>query len=156
MPGDPILAARSRIAALKIERQRITQALSPIDDVLSLIPDAIAATAAARPSLSIAEVLAGGLPDLGRMMRDHPAATIAWLLPDVLADRLEDAVSQAYTGALVLSGAERRAKLEKLDRDILAQELVEERAIRAVESSGVDVDRREDADTRAVLATLED
>lgn len=52
------------------------------------------------------------------------------------------------------SAADRAARLSALDAELLELEAAEEKAIRALESQGVEVIRRGDADPRAVLAGL--
>lgn len=60
-----------------------------------------------------------------------------------------------YAGRTVLAPEDRAARAAQVSKDLLALELAEEAAIRRAEAAGLPVDRRADADPRAVLARID-
>lgn len=122
----------------------------PERDALAGIEAEVAALAARCPALS-----AGNLDVLLRM---QPGAVIAKLLPEALARAIATDLHANYAAATAkpLAPAMRAKELARLDADLLAAEVAEEAAIRAAEARGEQVDRRADADPRAVLAHMED
>lgn len=66
--------------------------------------------------------------------------------------QLADMIAPAYADAKPIEAAEREASLRRLDEELLDLELAEEAAIRSAEAVGLHVQRRADADPRAVLA----
>lgn len=59
-----------------------------------------------------------------------------------------------YAGRTVLAPEDRDARAAELEGELLNLELAEEAAIRRAEAAGLSVDRRADADPRAVLALI--
>lgn len=64
-------------------------------------------------------------------------------------------LKDVYTGRTVLPPQERDARAAEVSAHLLELELAEEAAIRRAEAAGLPVDRRADADPRAVLALIE-
>ena len=74
------------------------------------------------------------------------------LFPDALSKYLLSIYDKELDGVTPgLPTAERRARLAELDAQIFKLETDEERTIEALETDGVDVQRRPDADPRAAL-----
>ena len=82
---------------------------------------------------------------------DLSAAVAKYLAPQVEV-AMKDAVSRFYQTTTGLSESERSRRLDDIDRQILDLELAEESIIREAEKYGMTLQRREDADPRAVLA----
>ena len=95
-----------------------------------------------------------GMTESGPVMShfELPAALpfMAWLHRDALLDRVEAAIDAlALDGAM--TAAERAEREAELLAEILAAERGEERAIEQASDAGLGIDRRPDADPRAVL-----
>jgi hypothetical protein len=75
----------------------------------------------------------------------------AWTLPDSLIARLDRAIDEGTDDSTALTVEERARRIAEIEADILANSREEEALIEKIESSGVPVRRRPDADPRAVL-----
>ena len=82
---------------------------------------------------------------------DFGALSIAYM-GDAFIEAVKQEVIRAYGDERGISEKERQRLLAENDAELLAAELSEESLIRGAEDQGFDVDRREDADPRAVLA----
>lgn len=67
---------------------------------------------------------------------------------EIIVDRLDE----FYSAHPSMSAADKADAIAKIDAEIFERELAEEAAIRAAEQAGLAIERREDADPRAVLA----
>ena len=146
-------ARRDEIASLRTERDAIESAPRPIGDVLAdldlhldflatasvdaLSLDCLRARGAAVELKATAPITLGLLVAIAR----EP-------LRQIIADQLGD-LEKNRPG---LAEKDRLARLAEIDRAILAAELAEERALRALERQGVMIARRADASPLAVLA----
>lgn len=74
-------------------------------------------------------------------------ATALPAVRNIIEERLEAAVA----GRECLTAAERVERIEKAEGELLKLELSEEALVRSLEGAGLPVDRRADADPRAVL-----
>ena len=159
--ADPIVSVRAKVARLKAERRNVATAPIPFADALARVRSAIDKAAGTRRAVGLRPFMAPGeTPGLdlaGEMERDA-TATLCWLWGDRLAELIEQDLRAVYARPEAASMPEggRVAALARLDRDIAAAEIEEERLIRQAEAAGVTVDRREDADPAAVLAEMED
>jgi len=86
----------------------------------------------------------------------EPPQVLAFYLKDILAEAILERCAETAAERLTISESERKSKLAKLDEEILAAELAEEAVIRMAEASGFPVERRIDADPRAILSPDED
>ncbi|TAY68453.1 hypothetical protein [Rhizobium leguminosarum] len=88
--------------------------------------------------------------------RYEPTDDFGSLMLAYLGDQLIDAVTaeikQAYEDRPGITDQERQKRLDANDREILDAELMEEAIIRQAEQQGFSIERRVDADPRAVLA----
>lgn len=82
---------------------------------------------------------------------DFGALTLAYL-GDQLLDAVSSEIKQLYAGRPGITDKERQKLLDDNDRQILDAELMEEAIIRQAEQQGYTIERRVDADPRAVLA----
>lgn len=82
---------------------------------------------------------------------DFGALTLAYL-GDQLLDAVSSEIKQLYAGRPGVTDKERQKLFDDNDRQILDAELMEEAIIRQAEQQGYSIERRVDADPRAVLA----
>lgn len=78
-------------------------------------------------------------------------ALIAWLFEDVLVARLIDEIDRVAADDIALSDEARAARLAEIATRLLELERAEEAAIRLAATEGTKIQRRPDADLRAVL-----
>lgn len=71
---------------------------------------------------------------------------------DTLREVIEGQVADLLGGRDAISADERAARTDRARAELLALELAEEAAIRAMEAAGITIARRGDADPRALLA----
>jgi len=83
--------------------------------------------------------------------QDFGALVIAYL-GDQIIEAATAEVRQAYTDRQGISDEDRQKLMDANDREILSAELLEEAIIRGAEEQGFSIERRMDADPRAVLA----
>lgn len=86
---------------------------------------------------------------------DAPAM-FAWLFREDLLRACEREIDGLVDDASALGTAERRARETAIAREILAVEREEEDFVTAAEAAGVEIERRGDADFRAVLALADE
>ncbi len=152
--GDDPLAAlaaiRAEISELDAEAARITKAPQPADEARAMI------------KASVARLAAGGVPILfndavqwpGKFAEgqvhasDDSLAVLCWLFPDVVEAKLATLIG-ARPGAMAAS--EKQAARGQIETDRLELGRAEEAVITGIEATGLEVDRRADADPRAVL-----
>ncbi|WP_417264547.1 hypothetical protein [Celeribacter sp.] len=167
---DELDVIRSRNADLQSEVRRLHAAPLPVSEALEyfdqwaertaadaierLRPERLLDAKAAPSGLSLPSVVvdAGGGPE-----RVYTAAIecsfgvmLDACLPAVRAS-VEEALEQAVAGRECLTMQERAEKLEQAKADLMTMELEEESLVRALEASGLPVERRADADPQAVL-----
>ena len=155
--------ARANVAALKTDRRALADmpALSRDELRQRLGMDLAQAQASAAHAVGVrlAQLAAGergGDPLLsmgagGRVLDLAPLLAFA-IGPEELLQRIEPLLAAVPEG---MPSAERSRRLAELDAQILAAEITEERVVEALEAAGVPVQRRADADPRAVLALPE-
>lgn len=156
-PRGHVLAIRATIAGRKLERDDLQSALVPHAELKDRIAAYVErmADAADITCRSLAEqgrivgIFAGeGLPS----SRDNTLGLLCWLEPDRMRERMfADAVEHYRDTTLALSVADIRKRDAALTAEILDLEIEEERAIAKASAMGVEVNRRIDADPRAVL-----
>jgi hypothetical protein len=145
---------RGKIDATKARRREIEFAPLPRVESVSLIRETIAKSAAEwRADFSLSAVRAYPPAPLGALrLDDVPLAAVA---PDALEKTLVaalDAAPRDYPDGL--PARERPAALAAIDAEILALEIDEEQVICDAEQIGQVIDRRPDADPRAILAVV--
>jgi len=79
-------------------------------------------------------------------------AALSFYLSPLLRRAVLDHIEDHYSTVEHMTEAERRKELESLDERILSLELTEEAILRSAEQAGFQIERRTDADPRAVLA----
>lgn len=147
--------AREQIEALKAKKAE-TEALPPTMEVITRRAEEFADR--------VAHSVRSQYPDPERFIAGHyeppqyydPSETMGYYLRHILADAIVNECEEALEGRETISEQERGSRLAKIDADILAAELAEEAVIRMAEAGGFPVERRIDADPRAVLARDED
>jgi hypothetical protein len=172
VPVNDLLATvddvREQIAILRVERDRVARAPRPASEIMTALDDHLD---------QIATDAVDGLRLGSLLRRDQPVAlALPYRLdPETRAIDSTGAV-KSLLGLMVaanrqsfreivqgqiedltrdrpgMSDAELHARLAEIDAELLAAELSEESSIRALEASGINVQRRGDADPRAALA----
>ena len=165
--GDPraeIDKARSEIAEIDAEWQRLVEAPSTSEELTASALAAVSAIAdRGRPSLklgaragdpfSLAKTFNGDFLGDGRAVGGAGAHFLVWLLRDVIEARLVAEIGPDVPGAISYDAREKRfADLAARKLDL---ERREEAAIVAAEAAGMSAKRRRDADPRAVLEIAE-
>lgn len=168
---DQIDVIRAKNADLQSEIRRLSSAPLPVSEALEyfdqwaertaadaierLRPERLLDAKVAPSGLSLPSVIvdAGGGPE-----RVYTAAIecsfgimLDACLPAVRAS-VEERLERSVAGRECLTMQERAEKLERAQAELLEIELVEEGIVRALEASGLDVQRRADAAPAAVLA----
>jgi hypothetical protein len=162
-PREAIEAARREIEMLNDRVAKIEHAPFPLSEAVErveLAVDALAANGA--PDLD--GILAGGneigwptdyrlLGEGGISIHDTPAF-IAWLDPLALKRRVVSELEEAHGDdeAAAIARADRPKMIADVRERLLAVERAEEAAITELEDTGIEFDRRESADPRAVLS----
>ncbi|WP_367715144.1 hypothetical protein AB2N04_14675 [Nitratireductor sp. GISD-1A_MAKvit] len=144
--------ARERIDALKAQREEIGH-IPPTMSVVRRRVDAFAELVVERSTgmyPSPEHFLAGG--DYQQPNYFAMEDVLGRYLKRTLAASIMEEVESAVEEMELISEEEREARVAKIDSDILSAELAEEALIRAAEEAGFPVERRLDADPRAVLA----
>jgi hypothetical protein len=81
-----------------------------------------------------------------------PGASVLAYMGEAFIESVKKQVKAAYGGDQGMAEKQRLDLLAKNDAEILAAELAEEAIVRHAEKQGFKIDRRSDADPRAVLA----
>ena len=138
MTGPEGLLRRYRPSTHLDETLRATEARDLIEDLDAALPTDL--TRASNPAWTI--------PANGILI-----ALLIGANRNAFRDQLAAMLEPAYSNeAKPISAEEREAALHRIDEDLLDLELAEEAAIRSAEAVGLHVQRRADADPRAVLA----
>ena len=143
---------RAKIDAAKARRREVECAPLPRAEAIAMIRANIEKAAAEwRAGFSLAPVRAYPPYAIGALRLDTvpPAVITPDLLEKALIAALDASPRQFADGP---PARERPAALAAIDAEILALEIDEERAICEAEAIGQQIDRRPDADPRAVLA----
>jgi hypothetical protein len=82
-------------------------------------------------------------------------AVVALALAPVIQERMRSQIEEFYGEEAGIPDAERKQLLSDADREILDLEMAEESIIRHAEGAGISINRRADADPRAVLAHVD-
>jgi hypothetical protein len=159
---------REQVATLRAERDRTARAPRPASEILTALDDWLdSAATSAVDSLQLGSLLRRdrtvGLslpyridPETRVVDGTGTSQTLFGLLIAVnrqaFRSIIEGQLSDLARGTPGISDDEIHARLAELDAELLAAELSEEAAIRALEMSGISVQRRPDADPRATLA----
>ena len=142
-----------------------TRLLDERDDIESRPrPLAEAQDAVAQSVLASAERAVAGI-NLASLMRpsrhgprldlsDEQRATLAFgANAESVADMIRAKLAQKYEGGpQPMTADEQAAELTRIDGELLSAEMAEEGVIRELEASGFEIQRRADADARALLA----
>lgn len=159
---DAVVAAKAQVTAIERAPRPVSEAL----DAFDAWADAAATSAidAARvdllvdPSSQAAGLRLPVVLAAGQVVPNVEAAANVLLGLLALVGRtelrrvIEGQLTDLTDGRQTLGAAERQKKIERAQADLLAAELADEAAVRAMEAIGLDVARRPDADPRALLA----
>ncbi|RKQ73487.1 hypothetical protein [Oceanibaculum indicum] len=159
---DALAALRDRITDIKSEIAMVEQAAPSLEEVEAKIDQWIAqrasnwdclgrtfATATGTgPTVDYDPFRASDVHEVNRL----PLALCALVPERIKAAMMGDARAALDVAPMQLTAPERHEKLQQLRSDLFAMEVDEERMICDAEEAGLDVDRRPDADPRAVLA----
>lgn len=157
-------ALRDQIAEIRDQIESAVDACVPVADALARVDEYV--NAAAR------RAYAGNAAGRFEQQRYHPPALmdeqgalsqrqafefIAWVDPETLRKRLHAEVKARYEqrGDTGITDKERRERTVKLTAQLFELECEEERAICNAETVGVWINRRTDADPRAILEATE-
>jgi hypothetical protein len=163
---DGVLRCREEILRLSAEKASVAIATPPLTDLhlaANVHVEALAKRGAPRIAvvngqLSVrpSVIEAGG--NIGSPTGKHEGtlAHLAWLFPEALRDRLHQEIDRQHEadvkrGVLVMSCAERDARIAAIDREVLLLEREEEFLVELGETFELHLPRRDDADPRAVL-----
>lgn len=160
--GKAAADVRSAVENLRSDRLRLLDERDAIDAMATPRDEAIAALDAGLDSLADRAVEAVSISSLTRPARAPtfvPNVADGDLLGLLIAanranirDIIVDRLDEFYAQHAAMSAADKAAAIVKIDAELLDLELAEEGAIRAAEQAGLAIERREDADPRAVLA----
>jgi len=157
---EELEGVRQKITDRKTERATISK--TPMDKAATIgqIGELVAASAAAFDRDIAIGYLARPCHDLSiafeLAVRNSPLGYDAWLKPDDLRERITQKMHQFWEqNPPGLSSSERRQRIAALDAEILELEIKEEQIITAAAEHGIDLERRGDADPRAVIGTPE-
>lgn len=155
---DAIEAARVAVYRLRDQRAHVEAAALPQADALAALDAGLDAMAEqARRSLSVTSLTRpAGRPSL---TLPNAASDLLPLIVAVCRTEMRKIVAEkiaaAYRpGSPSLTREQRDQRLAEIDAQLLAAEMHEERLIRQAEAVGLTLDRRADADARAVLAAM--
>ncbi|MER8844032.1 MULTISPECIES: hypothetical protein [Mesorhizobium] len=150
--ADGLTSVRDRIAKLGQERQAIEGADCSLDQALERLAGFMNYMRQPLNDYYVGQFLQpSGRPDVG-MNTDQAARLALALGADAWAKAMEGKIRQALADRPGYTDAERAAKLDAIDAELLDLELVEESLIRNAEQAGFEVLRRHDANPAAVLA----
>lgn len=149
-PDKHVAELREQIAALKDQRQEVSAAPAADAEIKAALDDFIQRRAAEYRVSRITDPLArrGRIGSLGV---DNIEQFAAFFFGDTIRDAL---LAQVDTGD-GLSRVDRAAQLAKIDTELFAAECAEEQTIAQAEDEGRTIERRADADPRAVLNSTE-
>jgi hypothetical protein len=148
---------RARIAALKVEHQKITNAALPVADQKKAAAIEVARLAEkGKPKLSIGHDHFSVALDAMVASSHAPvvdlAAILAWVDPAALLARLSAQIDEQPKPSLALSAKVRAERLEAISIELLVLEHEDEQLVEASEIEGPVLARRNDCDIRALLA----
>lgn len=148
---------RAAVVRLQDERRAVEAAPIPQDEAIPLVDTFVDRALAglsqfADPDEIVASAAHGRPIDLRALTADQRVAVMVAALGPVLRLRFRELLADHYTGLSVgLAADDRQARLRAIDAEVVALEREEEVLIRELAEAGVTVDRRGDADPRAVL-----
>jgi hypothetical protein len=145
---------RHRIADLKAKREAVANAAVTRAEAEAAARTYVRTAAERfRPTVGSFVERARPVSNVRDELGHDPEAVLAALAGDrleaILLQRVAEAYEQHGPG---LTAAERAAELARIDADLFDLECQEEALCRAAEAAGQEIDRRPDADPRAVLA----
>ena len=160
--SESIAEIRGEIAALRAEYQRVATApLASVSEVVAHIDtmlDQWDAVGRSGCGVSVDGIIRNAMAGHPPRIALHQHATLGHvvtllvLLKPLLRETLVAKVEAAYADTPAgLTAEERKRELARLDEQLLALERAEEQALQVAEANGLPIDRREDADVRAVL-----
>jgi hypothetical protein len=149
-PDKRVAELRDQIAALKNQRREVSAAPAANAEVKAALDDFIKRRAAEYRVSRITDPLASRAR-IGSLGVENIEAFAAFFFGDAIRDAL---LAQVDTGP-GLSREDQAARLAKIDDELFAAECAEEQTIVDAEDEGRTIERRGDADPRAVLNSTE-
>ena len=152
---------RTAIAALQSEREATRSAAVPPDEALAVLQEftGLWARAGEAAGISLDHMIQAATTGRRPGIELYQTATVgsvlavlAPLLRGPIAAGIEQALNEAYRDLTPgLPAADRQRRLAEIDGELLKLARLEEQAIEAAAEGGLAIDRRPDADPRAVL-----
>lgn len=155
--GQAVARVRALIRDLAAQRVRIMQCGLPTAELKEQASAFVRAQQErGKPSLSFGHdrtfaATFNAMTDKAWTAQHDVAAYLAWIDGAALERRLHEMLDKAPKPALTMSSGERAAKLAAIEAELLASERDEESLIEVSEEEGPVIQRRLDADPRAVL-----
>ena len=161
-PAETVSKARDQIAALRQQLLDIETAPYPREEILAAMEVQIRAFAAAgAPDLDMLIAAGGniGWPEqqhlvgaAGSVFIVNVPALVAWLSPEALIKKLSKEIEDAADDdGEAVPRAERPKRIRAIRDELLTVERIEETGIEDAAKGGAEIERRSDADPRAVL-----
>jgi hypothetical protein len=157
--GERLAELRARIAALQAEIERVEQAPIPRDEAVARVPMLVDGLAQ-RWTPVVSDLMRPAMPSVETIFQG--ATSDPWTLGGVLAKVARDGLVAVLTQELealyldiagsCIPSAERPARLRELRAELLENETTEETVIVEAARAGIKLNRRGDADPRAVLS----
>jgi hypothetical protein len=158
-PRDVIETTRAEIAALKERLTTIDAAPLPASELTPQIERMVDGLAVA-PELD--DLVVGGreiawptrmqFTGSGAFHTADPVALLCWLFPGEVKDRLLGELEKIASGDDAIATSDKPALVAGVREQLLILERSEEAAIAELEASGIEFERRPEADPRAVLS----
>ena len=152
--SDGLAELRMRRLRLLDERDELASRPVPKDEALAALDrDIDELVAIAKRETNVRSLTRAGNPAWTIPANGILIALLIGANRNAFRDQLAAMLEPTYSNdAKPISAEEREAALHRIDEDLLELELAEEAAIRSAEAVGLHVQRRADADPRAVLA----
>lgn len=155
--GQAVARVRAHIRELAAQRVRIMQCGQPAAELKEQASAFVRGKQErGKPSLSFGHgqtfaAIFNAMIDGAWTAQHDVAAYLAWIDGAALERRLHEMLDKVPKPALTMSSAERVSKLAAIEAELLASERDEEGLIEASEEEGPVIQRRLDADPRAIL-----
>lgn len=160
--GKAAADVRSAVENLRSDRLRLLDERDAIEAMATPREEAVAALDAGLDQLANRAIDGMSISSLTRPARSPsfdprvPEGDVFGLLiaakREAVREIIIDRLDEFYSQHAAMSAIDKAARTAEIDAALFDLELAEEGAIRAAEAAGLAIERREDADPRAVLA----
>lgn len=147
--ASEVARIRDRIAAKKNELFALEQAKVP-RDIADRAADNSIEWHAERGRISVAS-FADGHGLLSQVEKIRGFDLLCWISPDLVRKRFSDELDRFYEGVVAMDAASISKRRAALEAELFDLEVAEERLIAQAEEAGQRINRRGDADPRAIL-----